>query len=681
MMPRADLLELTPEALSALSNAGFVKRAQKDAAEGKLPPVVQLADGTVVARYGDGAVTALAPGRALRDATCSCPASGLCRHRVGLVLAYQAQQGVHEIPPAPAPWCPSQLAEAVQQLPRATLEQARRLAAARPLVRLGAGDTPAARLPMCDVRFFSRSSLALARCDCQQGANCAHIALAVWAFVQGQRQQPGFETLSIEFEPDADGSAPAAVDPDAAAAYAAIGALATRLWLDGTGQNWLALASAFEHAQQLAAGLGWRWVAEGLDQLQQGVAGQHARASGADPARLLHLLSSLMTRLAAARAAEASAASGTPPALPARQILGIGIKGEVALEHLRLVPLGAQCWRDDRGDGVRLIWADPDTLAVTVLEKHWPQAAPGVPPSALRERRLIGMPLHRLAVSQVVTKAARRRANGMLAIGAAATQTSVLPLSARAWDTLGMPLRQPDLASLRAYLRGLAPDFVRPLQAIEHVHVLPVAAVLDSAWDAASQTLNAQLLIGAARVGDADPDPDPDPADILLVQFRHDPVAPGAVDALARALAGFNGTPLAIAGSIGSAAGRLRMAPLALLTTEGLVVPQLSGGAVPLAVKGAAALASSALNALLDASVAMLANCLRQGLRHQGHAAFERAAAQATLLRAAGLGRSARALDAMFEALKGGAMDLLAERLAALHALLETLAADSAQSY
>ncbi|MCQ9371954.1 hypothetical protein NQ024_12060, partial [Corynebacterium sp. 35RC1] len=86
---RADLLELTPEALTALANAGFVKRAQKDVAAGLLPRLATQADGTVVAEFADGACTRLPPGRTLRDATCTCAASGMCRHRVMLVLAYQ----------------------------------------------------------------------------------------------------------------------------------------------------------------------------------------------------------------------------------------------------------------------------------------------------------------------------------------------------------------------------------------------------------------------------------------------------------------------------------------------------------------------------------------------------------------------------------------------------------------
>ena len=88
---RADLLELTPEALTALANAGFVKRAQKDVAAGLLPKLETGADGVVQAQFDDGVRTSLPPGRTLRDAQCSCPASGMCRHRVMLVLAYQAQ--------------------------------------------------------------------------------------------------------------------------------------------------------------------------------------------------------------------------------------------------------------------------------------------------------------------------------------------------------------------------------------------------------------------------------------------------------------------------------------------------------------------------------------------------------------------------------------------------------------
>ncbi|HZF85686.1 MAG TPA: SWIM zinc finger family protein, partial [Burkholderiaceae bacterium] len=203
-MTRTDLLELTPEALIALANAGFVKRAQKDVAAGLLPRLEVADDGTVAAHFDDGVSTRLPPGRTLRDAVCGCPASGMCRHRVMLVLAYQAQaaatrgadadtdSGTDANTPSReednGPWNPAQFDDAAlaASFAPSVLEQAARLAAGHPVIAVqpwrSASAPPAARLPMCSVRFFSRSSLVHARCDCKQGSGCAHVVLAVWAF-------------------------------------------------------------------------------------------------------------------------------------------------------------------------------------------------------------------------------------------------------------------------------------------------------------------------------------------------------------------------------------------------------------------------------------------------------------------------------------------------------------------
>ena len=89
-MLRTDLMDLGIDALMALANPGFVKRAQKDIAAGALPSLRQDADGTVHALFDDAVRTSLGPAASLRDADCSCSASGMCRHRVTLVLAYQA---------------------------------------------------------------------------------------------------------------------------------------------------------------------------------------------------------------------------------------------------------------------------------------------------------------------------------------------------------------------------------------------------------------------------------------------------------------------------------------------------------------------------------------------------------------------------------------------------------------
>lgn len=83
-----ELLELTPQALTALSNAGFVKRSLKELENGNIPQISHE-NGTLIATFSDGTRSQLASGQALKEAQCSCGAIGMCRHRVMLVLSYQ----------------------------------------------------------------------------------------------------------------------------------------------------------------------------------------------------------------------------------------------------------------------------------------------------------------------------------------------------------------------------------------------------------------------------------------------------------------------------------------------------------------------------------------------------------------------------------------------------------------
>ncbi|WP_424188968.1 SWIM zinc finger family protein [Actinokineospora sp. G85] len=88
-MSRADLLALTPDALAALANRGLVKRAAKELDNGVAPEVSVDADKVVHGVFPDGVTATLPPGAGLDAGTCSCGAPGVCRHRIGLVLAFQ----------------------------------------------------------------------------------------------------------------------------------------------------------------------------------------------------------------------------------------------------------------------------------------------------------------------------------------------------------------------------------------------------------------------------------------------------------------------------------------------------------------------------------------------------------------------------------------------------------------
>ncbi|SOD29982.1 SWIM zinc finger [Variovorax sp. YR752] len=705
---RADLLELTPEALTALANAGFVKRAQKDVAAGLLPKMETGADGVVQAHFDDGVRTSLPPGRTLRDAQCSCPASGMCRHRVMLVLAYQAQAASAKADAPDTPdeasaepdgaWSPAQFDDAAlaASLAPSVLEQANKLAAARPVVGVqawrSASAPPMARLPMCSVRFFSRSSLVHARCDCKQGSGCAHVMIAVWAFRQAGSLVPGSAEVMVEVQPSTSAGVdtaepaplPSAMQGEAALAVRAqIDALLLSLWLDGSSQPLMALAARFEAVRSQVRALGWNWINDALDELWQLLQAQQARSSRFEPLRLVRVLTELWARLQAATHAGRPQDGSARPALPASQILGIGVKGEVALDHLRLVSLGAELWSDETAEGANILFADPDTQNVTVLERQWSReadaAAGGAAPNLLN-RRVAGFPLRQLASGQVITKTATRRANGLVDITAGARQTGVLPLSPKSWDDLVAPLRQGSVAGLVAHLKEAQPDFVRPRQAASgasagasgqlHVVAFERMEVASCHWDAAAQVLHARL--GQAAADEANEARTEDAQ--LHLALPHRAATPGAVDALARALAGEYGALRAVAGTVHLQGSQAVMQPLSLLTAQRAVVLQVEAVAPkPLDLESDAE-EIPALNALAGDTLELLALWLRQGLRHQGGGAMSKAQAQVLRLKQAGLGRGATLLEAVLENLRSAQRPALVAQLAMLGLLMQGVA-------
>jgi hypothetical protein len=266
----------------------------------------------------------------------------------------------------------------------------------------------------------------------------------------------------------------------------------------------------------------------------------------------------------------------------------------------------------------------------------------------------------------VVTKGAKPRANGLVDIPAGVRQTSVLPLSPRAWDTLDVPLRQPGGRALSTHLREAPPDFVRPKQAIEHLHVLPIGRVLEWGWDASTQTLNARVLCAILQ----DDNQIYDEADVVQLSLPHQAVAPGAVDALARVLSGEWGAATAVAGMARIDAGRLHLRPLSVLTEMRVVVLQAEKVASQSLPMGDLDRESTPLASVIENANNMLVMWLRQGLRHQGAGALARAKAQADLLSQAGLGRAGHALATIIDEIRGEERKLLPTRVAYLVLLL-----------
>ena len=528
-------MALTPQAVAALSNLGLVKRAQKELEQGKGPALEVLEDGTVVGRFADGAVARLEPGRGLRDSPCTCASSGVCRHRVGVALAYPAfaRAGAGAKSEGGGAWSPGEVSDEAlaATVPTRLLERAaayrERGFVAR--VHRGAGgeDIPAVALATCSVRFLAPRDLSYARCDCATALRCEHVPLAVWAFREADRREPGAGEVVVEVSSARGG------DPGHGAALEAAVEVASFVLAEGVeplsgtpahGARFAVARTAMERGRMA-------WLLGALDELEQVLIDHGARSARYAPERAASVLAEVFARTAAARApADATA-------VPARAILGGDEAPETRLDHLRAISLGARVLAAGRDRAVELFLVDPAAAGLLVLRRDYTYADDEIPedgPALARRSAFGGASVEMAARGQVVTTGATRWPNRLVGFSSRGlARTSVTP-HAGDWRDLPAEIRVDDVEALGVRMRERAPRFLRPRLLAEDVHVFGVSEVLDVAYVPGAQRLSARVADLAGGE--------------LQVELAHRSVTPGALDALAELLQGQRGRICALSG-------------------------------------------------------------------------------------------------------------------------------------
>lgn len=534
-MPRADLLALTDDGLIQLANAGLVKRGLKELAAGQAPELAEEPDGTVSARFADGTLTRLSPGRALTDATCTCPSSGTCRHRVMLALAYRARFAAEE--PEPEAWDPGTVdGDAFEAtLDAGQKRELAKLAASWIEVHLERGRVPGARLPMASVRFLAPHDLAYARCDCAVGQRCAHVALALRAF----KASDGHATVVL-------GSAQPAAPLGLEALGAAVDRLLSGLLDSGVVSGMAAHAGALEAARGRAEAAGAVQIVLALDAVAEQVSAYETRSAIYDERTVLDHAVSLLARL---RVGDETA-------------LGLGQPFETAMGKTRLVSLGARLRTEGRAIRAAVALADTDTGATLVLERLFtPASETDRLGDTIRTRQIVpGLMLAATARGQILTSVGRRRADGLLALGSGTGGRTTLGPRDAAMDFVS-PLKVSDAGDLATRFTTRAPAFLRPKLRADDFHVFAVRAVLGQAWEPGSQ-----LWQGAVELEDGS---------VLHCERAYDGAAPGALDSLSAAFEEKHGALRQIAGPVRLSGGALVCTPWSL-GTDSFVVPDVA---------------------------------------------------------------------------------------------------------
>jgi hypothetical protein len=594
---RADLLALTPDALATLANRGLVKRAQKELEKGKVPEIAEDAEGVVTASFDGGeVVTTWPPNTALQEADCTCGARGKCRHRVALVLAYQAWAGAQggeasaEEAPATevAEWSPGAIEDEALEalLGKRVLSSARRRIGKGMVVELVRAPPPSARLPTCTVRFLVPGDPAYAHCDCELATGCEHVALAVWAFREGDARGGDTAQLGGDRDDDLD-----------LASLAAAESLMTEVLLEGVASAPPSLAQLFARARVGVQALKLTWIDDLLDDLEGTLEAYRQRSARYRAEVAAEQLTELGARLRAAQVADGE--------LPPRFVLGAGEARETRMDHIRLMSLGARLEGDESSRAVAVWLADPDTATVLVLTKRWAftEGQTPTPNTALIKKTFTtGVPIEVLAKGQLVTRAALRLANRELILkrGSGMRTTSLSPQHGD-WGALPPPVLVKDLQALAASYRSRPPRMLRPRIRTEDFHVVAIGEVLELRYAPGDQAL-------VATVVDAVGNP-------LRLICRYRSAAPGALGAMGEAL---RSGPTHVSGVVRRTAIGMEMDPVAVLGAGGMVLPDFAEAAGAEAELGGIEAPGSPIEDALHTAAGHLEAGAHQGLRLVG---------------------------------------------------------------
>lgn len=570
-----NLLLLSPQSLASLTNWGLVKRAGREIQKGLGPALEQREDGEIEGRFPDGTRTVITPSMtSLADVACTCGAREVCRHRVGLVLAFQAwaasHHAAHSIAAQPSPiaaWTPAQFTddELRAQFASRIQKQAETLQSKGIVIELLPPDAQAhrslyeARLPNASVRFHIPGDLSHAQCTCIKRTRCEHVWLAIEAY---RRAADPARPQTLRLGPPQAGihSFPALED-----AFQ----LAAELLITGTGQ---ALPDAWmPRFQSVIEGLksaGYLWPASILRELADLQLTYHRRSARYSIRSRCALLTELFARIRAARAAESpdrppASSASLPKPLPAPFILGSDQAPETPLDQARLVSLGAHITGDENEREILLYLADissgmPLLVRKTIASYDKPKA-PGEEDIQLRRMRIAkGLTLDALVHGQIVSRSLKRMADHTLDLGARGAQHTLTSFDGN-YGLLPETLLIKDFASYDQHQKKDIPQLLRPRFRAHNMRVLAIAKVEHCAYHPGYQEIRATLLDAHGHA--------------LELVRGHKGIAPHALDCIAAVLHRPQ-TLRFVSGELRRTDGRMTIDPCALVSDR-LIVPDL----------------------------------------------------------------------------------------------------------
>ena len=614
---RADLLALTDDSLASLANRGIVKRAVKEVAEGKGPTVTVTETDDVVGEFADGTTVKLPAGITLEKAQCTCPASGVCRHRVMTVIAYRDSAPADEW----VAWSPADfsdddlltlLGNRVLALARRTFRSGYRARVRRPT---SVDPVPTVELSSCTVRFLVPSELGYARVDAAGATREDALALAVWAYRVADEVDVAASTVDVAVgggTAETVGVIDTGIEP--------LLPLLSDLLADGVVNTSTTIHASFAQARRALDYRNLRWPVDALDEIVDLIDAYRTRSARHHPEAVAALLAEIVARH---RCVGGRGASLRP------DVLGTEEAAETPLRLLRMVGLGARVQGDESTRLVEIYLAHIEAGVVLTVRRRIDVAeGETLAPEELGRRRAGGARISALAEGNVVTESAVRAANRVVRIAESRVGRTTIAPSSGAWQVLPPSILVHDLDAEAQRIAALPPALVRPRIVAESVRAIAIAQVDDIHYRPGAQQLVAVVHAPTGRA---------------TVSLAHTSATGGAVDALAHALSGELGPVRFVAGHLRRHGGEVIIEPTAVVAGERVVVPAFAATSTTVIPSGAADLTDPLASALSDA-LALAAEVAHRGWRHLPPSWAARTERTADQLRRVGLAKSAQSL-------------------------------------
>lgn len=502
-MPRADLLALTPDDLAVLTNRGTVKRAQKELESGEVQCEFAEQDGDILCTWSDGVCCRFPADKSVHDAQCSSGATGISRHIIRTVLAYQRQNAAAHptapdsesaaiaaslgttSPASPASgWDPGAISDdaLIAQFRKPAIQQARRRFEQGVLVELTRGTKPVARFldEGCTIRFLVPGDVRYISADCAESLLPMWVPLAVWSFRELPADQPG-GLLSLQ----------QTNVPVAPEFFAGPNVLLTELARDGAqrlAESWLHRLTRYEQSLREA---GLVWPAELLVDLHQQLHMYRQHDARFDAREVVSIIGEWIAR----RRAIVQETTAVPQPL----IRGTKADRPAEIASGRLIGVGLGIRSGRTHTTVSAYLQDVDSGTVSAVERIFADKTDSGGPAVrlladLAETVLVrGITLAGLASSQLLMKTAKRTPGGQLILPRTAGNVITHP-QAYQWEHLQPPFYQEGFRPLAARLEQLPPSCLRPRRRTENLAALAVCRADDVQFDAARQQLSARLI-------------------------------------------------------------------------------------------------------------------------------------------------------------------------------------------